>query len=94
MTSSILAKPAPLPRRQRLAAAAAALTAGLGSLGALLLAFDNASPSRWAQPTAGLAQGIAACEQERGRSSRVRCKQLLAKAAVENTAKSTVLAKR
>ena len=94
MTSFIPATPSPMPRSQRLAAAAAALTAGLGSLGALLLAFDGASPARWAQPTAELAQGIADCDQEHARATRDRCKQFLAQAALTRTPTVTILAKR
>lgn len=94
MSSSIPASLPPLPRSFRLGAAAAALTTGLASLGALLMAFDSTSPARWAQPTAELAQGIAACDHERARASRIQCKQLLAQAVLARRPAATVLARR
>lgn len=94
MSSSVPASLSPLPRSFRLGAAAAALATVLASFGAMLVAFDSASPARWAQPTAELAQGIANCEHKSARASRVHCKQLLAQAALARTNRATELAQR
>ncbi len=66
------------PRRDRLMATVAALTASVAINGAVLLCFDSTSPAQWLVPTPAVLDRLAHCATQRTRQSQDDCKQQVA----------------
>jgi hypothetical protein len=69
-----------LSRRERLAIAAAALTASGSLVCSLILVFDDASPSTWIAPTQEVVESLDHCDHLAARDAREQCKRALAAA--------------
>ena len=65
------------PRRERVMATVAALTASVAINGAVLLCFDSASPDQWLAPTPAVLERLARCDLNPSRRAQDDCKQQL-----------------
>lgn len=83
---------APVRWHVRLAAAAAAVTASVSLLSALLLSFDRAGPQTWLAPSAEVLEMAADCDRHTERSVRDHCKQQLVAVRVARDKRGALLA--